>query len=98
MLESSEVEGGGSTAAVGSTNAFEVGSLEEGGGALEEDSALGRWRLALIWAAFCRRKVALMGAMMCTRLDAGNSSKPRCNKIRWIKRGKNRPWAVELIL
>ena len=44
MLESSEVEGGGSIAAVGSTNAFEVGSLEEGGGggALEEDSALGR--------------------------------------------------------
>ena len=32
------------------------------------------------------------------RLRRQNSSKPKCNKIRWIKMGKKRPWAVELLL
>ena len=101
MLESFEVEGGGSAAAVGSTNASVVGSLEErggGGGALEEDFTLGRLELALIWVALYRRKMAPMGAMMWTGSDAGNSSKPKCNKILWIKTRKNRLWAVELLL
>ena len=51
MLESPEVEGGGSTAAVRSTNSLAVGSREEGGGggiALEEDSTLGRLELVFI--------------------------------------------------
>ena len=47
MLESPEVEDGGSTAAVGSTNSSAVGSPEEGGWAatLKEDSA--QWHLEL---------------------------------------------------
>ena len=51
MLESFEVKGGGSAAAVGSIHAFAVGSPKEGGGGgatLEEDSTLGRLELALI--------------------------------------------------
>ena len=48
MLESSEVEGGGEAAAVGSTYSSAVGSPEEGGGrgvTPEEDSTLGRLEL-----------------------------------------------------
>ena len=80
MLESSEVEGGGSAAAVGSTYASAVKSLEEEGGegaTLEEDSTLGHLELAL-----SLRNVAPIGAIMCTSLNARNSSKPKCNKIR----------------
>ena len=101
MLESSEVEGGGAVVAVGWTKASAIGSPEEegeGGGAPKEDSTLGGLKLALIWAALCRRKVAPMGAMIRTGLDAGNYSKPKCNKIRWIKPGKKRSWAEELLL
>ena len=70
--------GGGSTTAVGLTYSAAIGSPEEGrgGGALEEDSTLGHLELA-----FCRRKVAPIGAIMCTSLEAGNLSKPKCNKI-----------------
>ena len=35
---------------------------------------------------------------MCTGSEVGNSSKPKCNKIRWIKIGKKRAWAEELLL
>ena len=89
MLESSEVEGGG----VRSTYSSAVESPEEwgGGGATpkeEEDSTLGRLEPACIWAALCLRKVAPIGAIMCTGSKLGNSSKPKCNKIRWIKTGK----------
>ena len=52
MLESPEVEGGGSTATVRSTYFSAVGSLEEegggGGATLEEDSTQGRLELTLI--------------------------------------------------
>ena len=50
MLESLEVEGGGSTAIVGSTNSSAVGSLEEGGwdATPEKDSTQGRLELAFI--------------------------------------------------
>ena len=54
MLESSEVEGGRSAAAVESTYAFAVESPEEGGGGggggatPKDDSTLGRLELALI--------------------------------------------------
>ena len=80
MLESSEVEGGGATVAVRSTNFLAVGSPKEGGGGgatPEEGSTLGRLELALYL-----RKVAPIGAIMCTGSKAGNSSKPKCNKIR----------------
>ena len=53
MLESFEVEGGRSAAAVESTYAFAVESPEEGGGGgggatPKDDSTLGRLELALI--------------------------------------------------
>ena len=50
MLESSEVKGGGSTIVVGSTNAFVVGSLEEGegGSTPKDDTTIGHLELALI--------------------------------------------------
>ena len=100
MLESLEVEGGGSTVAVGLTNPSVVGSPEEGGwnAAPEEDSIRGRLELDFVWAALYLRKVAPMGAIICTGSDAGKSSKPRCNKIWCIKIGKKRPCAVELLL
>ena len=100
MDESPEVEGGGSTVEVGSTNSSAVGSLEEGGwdAAPVEDSTQGRLELAFIWAALCLRKVAPMGAIICTGLDTGKSSKPRCNKILCIKTGNKRPCAVEQLL
>ena len=99
MLESSEVEGGGVAAVIGSTNASIAGSPEEGGGgAPEEDSTLGRLELARIWRALCLRKVAPMGAIICTGSDSGKSSKPKCNKIQWIKTGKKRAWVEELLL
>ena len=95
MLESLEIEGGGSTAAVGSTYSSAVGSPKEGGGGAtpEEDSTWGYLELAL-----CLRKVAPMGAIMWTGSNVGNSSNPRCNKIRCIKIGKKRPCAIELLL
>ena len=51
MLESSEAEGGGAIAAVGSTYSSVVGSPEEGGGrgaTPDEDSTLGHLELAHI--------------------------------------------------
>ena len=101
MLESPKVEGGGSTTAVRSTYFLAMGSPEEGGGGSatpEEDSTLGRLKLAFIWVTLYLRNVAPMGAIMCTGSEAGNSSNPRCNKIRWIKTRKKRPYAVELLL
>ena len=83
MLESPKVEGGGSTVAMGLTNSLVVGSPEEGGwdATPEEDSTRGCLELAFIWVALCLRKVAPIGAIMCTGSDAGKSSKPKCNKI-----------------
>ena len=104
MSKSSEVEGGGTTvgtvAAVGSTDSSAIVSpVEEGGGgATLEVSTLGRLELALIWAAFCQRKVAPIVAIIWTGSEAGNSSNPRCKRIQWIKTGKKRAWAVELLL
>ena len=101
MLESSEVKGGGAVAAVGLTNASAIESPEEGGeggGALEEDSTLRRLELALIRVAFYLRKVVPIGDNIWIGSDARKSSKPKCNKIRWIKTGKKRAWAEELLL
>ena len=84
MLELFEVEGGGSVAAVRSTNTSVVGSPEEGGGGgatPEEYSTLRRLELARIWVAFYLRKVVPMGAIKCTSSEAGKSSKLKCNKI-----------------
>ena len=100
MSKSSEVEGGGVAAAVGSTYTSAGSPVEEGGGGAtpEDDSTLWRLVLALIWAAIYLRKVAPIGAIIWTGSNAGNSSKPKCNKIWWIQTGKNRPWVVELLL
>ena len=101
MSESSEVKGGGTaTAATGSTDsAVVVSPIEEGGrGATPDGSTLGCLELALIWAAIFLRKVAPIGAMIWIGSDVENSTKPRCKRIQWIKRGKNRAWAVELLL
>ena len=54
--------------------------------------------LAFNEVALCLRKVTPMGAMICTGLDVGKSSKPKCNKILWIKIGKKRPCNLELLL
>ena len=63
---------------MGLTYSVAVRSPEEGRGegALKEDSTLGRLELA-----FCQRNVAPIGAIMCTSSEAGNLSKPKCNKI-----------------
>ena len=100
MDESPEVEGGGSIAAMGSTNSSAEGSPKEEGwdATPKEDSTRGDLELAFIWAALCLRKVTPIGAIMCTSSDAGKSSKPKCNKIQCMKTGKKRPYAVELLL
>ena len=54
--------------------------------------------LSLIWAALCLRKVAPMGAIMCTGSKARKSSKPKNNKILWMKIVWKRVWAVEELL
>ena len=64
--EEDDVDGGGSTAVMGSTKASAVGSPE--GGALDaspiKDSTRGRLELAFNWATLCLRNVAPMGAMI----------------------------------
>ena len=104
MLETSEAKGGGAVVAVGSTNASVAESPIEGGrggggGATpeEEESTLGRLELARIWAALCLRKVAPIGAIICTGSEAGKDSNPKCSKILWIKTGKKRAWAKKLL-
>ena len=89
----------GLTADVGSTNSSIVGSLDVGGlDAPIEDSTLGCLELAFIWAALCRRKVAPMGVIIWTGPDSRKSSKPKSNKILWIKTGKKRSWDFALLL
>lgn len=95
MFESSEVGGGGTT--VVASLAWSMGSSavaspveEGGGGATPEGSALGRLELAFKWASLYLRKPAPMGATMWIGSDAGNSTKLRCKRIRWIKTGKNK--------
>ena len=95
-----DVDGGGSTAAVASTKSSVVGSPK--GGARDvspvEDSTQGHLELAFNWAALCLRNVAPMGAMICTGLDAGKSSKPKSKKILRMKSEKNKPWDFALLL
>ena len=102
MLESSDVEGARSAAVVESTNTSAVRSPEEGGGGggatPKEDSTLRHLKLARIWAALCLRKVTPMGAIICIGSYAGKWSKPKCNKIWWIKTRKKRAWVEELLL
>ena len=99
MSESSEVEDGG----VGSTDASAAespiggGGGGGGGGAPKKDSTLGRLELSHIWGALYRRKEAPIGATIWTGSDARNCSIPKCNKILWIKTGKKREWAEELL-
>ena len=77
----------------------EVVPVAEGGrGAVPEGSTLGRLELGLNWAAFCLRKVAPMWATIWIDVEAGKSSNPKRNKIRWMKTGKKRAWLVEALL
>ena len=98
--ESPDVDGGGSTVAVGYTYASAEGSPKGGGldASPVEDSTLGCLELAFNWAALCLRKVAPIGPMICTGSNAGKSSKPKSNRILWIKTGKNKPWDLALLL
>ena len=88
--EEDDVDGGGSTAAVGSANSLVKGSPEEGplDASPVEDSTRGRLELAFNWAALCLRKVATIGAMIWIGSDAGKSSKPKSNRIYEWKPGK----------
>ena len=81
--ESPNVDGGGSIAAVGFTYISIEGSPDEGGldASPVEDSTLGRLELAFNYAALCLRKVAPIGAMICTGSDLGKSSKPKSKRI-----------------
>ena len=89
LVEAVDVGGAGSTAAVGSTYSSAGGSPD--GGPLDaspvEDLTLGRLELAFNWVALCLRKVAPMGDMIWTGLEAGKSSKPKSWRILWIKIG-----------
>ena len=93
-------EGGGPTAAVGSTYSSAVGSLEVRGldASPMEDSTLERLELAFNWAALCLRNVAPIRAMIWISSDAGKSSKPKSKRILWIKTGKKRQWDFALLL
>ena len=102
MSKSFEVDGKGILAAVaptGSVDALpEVVPIEEGGGAVPKGLTQGHLKLSLIWAALCLRKVAPMGEIMCTSSEVGKSSKPKNNKILWMKTRWKRAWAVEELL
>ena len=75
--ESLDVDGGGSRAVVGSTYVLTEGLLDGGGlhASPIEDSTLGRLELAFNRVALCLRKVAPIGAIICTGSEVGNSSK-----------------------
>ena len=70
----------------------------EGWGATpDDDSTLGLLELAFIWVALCLRNVTPIGAIICMGSNAGKSSKPKCNKIQWIKTRKKKACAKELL-
>ena len=101
MFESSEVVGGGtSTSAIAALDASAVSApVEEGGeGTTLDDAPLGRVRPTLKWAALYLRKVEPMGAMIWMGSSAGKSSRPRNNKILWMKIGWIRAWATAKLL
>ena len=102
MSKSSEVGDGGIVAAAEPIRSVdtspEVVPVEEGGGAVPNGSTQGRLEPSLIWAALCLRKLAPMGAIMCTGLEAGKLSKPKNNKILWMKIGWKKAWAMEELL
>ena len=65
--EDVDVNGVGSTTAVGSINSSTVGSPERGplDASPVEDSTLGLFELVFNWVALCLNKVAPIGAMIC---------------------------------
>ena len=85
---------------MGSTKSSAIGSPE--GGALDaspvEDSTQGRLELAFNWAALCLSKMAPIGAMIRIGSNARKSTKPKSNRILWMKTGKNKPWDLALLL
>ena len=98
--EEDDVDREGSTAAIGSTKSSAIRSPE--GGALDaspiEDSTQGHLELAFNWAAFCLRSVAPIRAMIWIGSNAGKFSKPKSNKILWMKTEKNKPCDLALLL
>ena len=101
MSESSEVVGGGTLASVATApDASAVSApVEEGGGGTSlEDTPLGRVEPTLKWAALCLRKVAPMRAITWTGSLVGKSSRPRNNKILWMKIGWIRLWVTTELL
>ena len=98
--EENDVDGGGSTTAVGSIKSSVIGSPQ--GGALDawpvENSTRRRLDLAFNWATLCLRKVAPIGGMIWTGLDEGKSFKPKSNRILWMKTEKHKPWDLALLL
>ena len=54
--------------------------------------------LAFNWDALCLRKVAPIGAMICTSSNAGKFFNPKSKIILWIKTRKNKPWDLAILL
>ena len=101
MSESSEVVGGGtsaSTAPPPNTSAISAPVKEGGGGTVPEDTPLARVKPTLKWAALYLRNVAPMGAITWMGSPAGKSTRPRNNKILWMKIGWIRAWATTELL
>ena len=93
--KTSEADGGGTATVAASTGSTDASTevvlvAEGGGGAVPKGSTLGRLKLDLNWAALYLRNVALMGATMCIGSEVGKSSKPKNNKILWMKTGWKR--------
>ena len=95
-----DVDGGGSILAVGYTYASAKGSLEGGGQDPSpiEDSTLESLELAFNWDALYLRKVAPIGAMICTGSNAGKFFNPKSKRILWIKTRKNKPRDLAILL
>ena len=97
MSELSEIVGGGTSASVAAAPAASAVSApveEGGGGTAPEDTPLGRVEPTLKWVALCLRKVAPMGAITWMGSPVGKSTRPRNNKILWMKIGWIRAWVT----
>ena len=99
LCKEASLADGGSIAIVGSTYASAIGSLkEEGWAATPVEDYSRAFRASFHLTALYLRNVAPMRAIICMGSDARKSSNPKCNKILWIKTGKNRTCKVELLL
>ena len=80
ISESSEVVGGGMSAAAPEVSVAVAPVEEGGGGTSPEDALLGPEGSTLKWAALCLKKVAPKRATTWTGSPEGKSAKPRNNK------------------